>query len=367
MIHSKGVRITYLYLPVLLLALTLFSCFEEVKISPSSDPPPKGKNEKGLYIGGTAMNENGVAVASYWKNGVPINLSATYPDAVFYNSQGFGMAMSGNDVYVCGVLYTSKDNIPVYWKNGVPVILTPGTGQATGIAVVGNSVYVSGVLRADNGNNYGVVWKNGNISYLTQGATYSSANTLLVSGQTVHVGGYTYQDDKTYATYWKNGNPQLLTSGDNFAQVESLAIAGNTVYAAGREHGNDVGKYWKDGQVVNLTDGSSQVIISAVYTKGHDVYVAGRRRNGDASELVVWKNNNIIITTPAPMNAFDIQIQAVSVSQSDVLVTGSVIFRNENSSVYTHATLWTNGEPQTLAQGADGINGYYANSIVVKH
>ena len=192
MIHSKGVRNTYLYLPVLLLALTLFSCFEEVKISPSSDPPPKGKNEKGLYIGGTAMNENGVPVASYWKNGVPINLSATYPDAVFYNSQGFGMAMSGNDVYVCGVLYTSKDNIPVYWKNGVPVILTPGTGVATSIAVVGNNVYVSGVLRADDGNNYAVVWKNGNISYLTQGATYSSANTLLVSGQNVHVGGYIY-------------------------------------------------------------------------------------------------------------------------------------------------------------------------------
>ena len=107
MIHSKGVRNTYLYLPVLLLALTLFSCFEEVKISPSSDPPPNGKNEKGLYIGGTGKNQDGVAVATYWKDGVPINLSATYPDAVFYNSPGFGMAMSGYDRYVCGVLYTS--------------------------------------------------------------------------------------------------------------------------------------------------------------------------------------------------------------------------------------------------------------------
>lgn len=367
MIHSKGVRNTYLYLPVLLLALTLFSCFEEVKMSPSSDPPPKGKNEKGLYIGGTAMNENGVAVASYWKNGAPTNLSATYPDAVFYNSVGFGMAMSGNDIYVCGVLYTSKGNIPTYWKNGVPVILTPGTGQATGIDVVGNNVYVSGVLQADDGSHYGVVWKNGVISYLTQGAVYSVANALVVSGQNVHVGGYITQDGKTYATVWKNGTPTFLTAGDNFAHVQSLAISGNTVYAAGRELGTDVGMYWKNAQVVNLTDGSSQVTISAVCTKGHDVYVAGRRRNGDASELVVWKNNNVIITTPAPMNSFDIQIQAVSVYQSTVLVTGLVIYRNENSSIYTNATLWTNGEPETLAQGADGINGYFANSIVVKN
>src|SRR5688572_22601985 len=221
MIHSKGVRNTYLYLPVLLIALTLFSCFEEVKIPPSSDPPPKVKNEKGLYIGGTGMNENGVAVATYWKDGVPINLSATYSDAVVYNTSGFGMAMSGNDVYVCGVLYTSKGNIPAYWKNGQNVVLTPGTGQATGIAVVGNNVYVSGVLQFDNGDMYGVVWKNGVVSYLTEGTTYSYANTVLVSGQNVHVGGYTIQDGKTYATYWKNGNPLLLTSGDNFAHVES--------------------------------------------------------------------------------------------------------------------------------------------------
>ncbi len=365
MIHSKGVRNTYLYLPVLLIALTLFSCFEEVKMPPSSDPPPKGKNGKGLYIGGTAMNENGVPVASYWKDGVPINLSATYQDAVFYNSVGFGMAMSGNDVYVCGVLYTSKGNIPAYWKNGVPVVLTPGTGQATAIAVVGNNVYVSGVLQFDNGDMYGVVWKNGVVSYLTEGTTFSYANTLIVSGQNVHVGGFIYQDGKNYATYWKNGNPVLLTSGDNFAHVESLAIAGNTVYAAGREIGNDVGKYWKNGQVVNLTDGSSRVIISAVHTKGNDVYAAGKRQNGASWEFVAWKNNNIIFTTP--MSAFDIQIHGLSVVQNNVIATGNVVYRYENSSVYAHATVWTNGEPETLAQGADETNVYFANSIVAKH
>jgi len=366
MIYSKGVRYTYLYLPVLLLALTLFSCFEEVKMPLSSDPPPKGKNEKGLYIGGTAMNENGVAVASYWKNGVPINLSATYPDAVVYNSVGFGMAMSGNDVYVCGVLYTSKGNIPLYWKNEQPIILTPGTGQATGIAVVGNNVYVSGVLQSDNGSNYGVVWNNGVISYLTQGLTYSYANTLVVSGQNVHVGGYIYQDGKTYATYWKNGNPLFLTTGDNFAHVESLAIAGNTVYAAGRELGNDVGKYWKDGQVVNLTDASSsQVIISVVYTKGHDVYAAGKRRNGASWDFVAWKNNNIIFSTP--MDGIDIQISGLSVVQDNVIATGNVAYAHPNSSVYAHATVWKNGVPEMLAQGADDINVYFANSIVVKN
>jgi hypothetical protein len=365
MINLKGVRNAYLYASLLVLALTLISCFEETKVPPSYDPPGIGKDVKGVYISGTAMSDNGTPVASYWRNGVPVNLTATYLDAIVYNSAGFGMAISGTDIYVCGVLITSKGNIPTYWKNGTPVILTPENGEATAISVVGNNVYVSGFISFDNGDHYGVVWKNGVISYLSEGANLSMANALVVSGQNVYVGGYLVQDGKTYATYWKNGNPVLLSSGENFAHVRSLAIAGSTVYAAGRELGTYVGKYWKDGQEIDLSDGSSQVIVSAIHTKGHDVYVAGKRQNGDSWELLVWKNNQIITTTP--MNGFDIQIHNILASHNNVIVTGGVIFRNENSSVYTHATVWTNGEPMTLPKGADETNVYLANSIVIRN
>ena len=67
------------------------------------------------------------------------------------------------------------------------------------------------------------------------------------------------------------------------------------------------------------------------------------------------------------MSAFDIQIHGLSVVQDNVIATGNVVYRYENSSVYAHATVWTNGEPETLAQGADETNVYFANSIVAKH
>ena len=66
------------------------------------------------------------------------------------------------------------------------------------------------------------------------------------------------------------------------------------------------------------------------------------------------------------MNAYDIQIHGLSVSQNNVIATGNVVYSYENSYVYAHATAWINGEPETLAQGADETNVYFANSIVVK-
>ena len=95
------------------------------------------------------------------------------------------------------------------------------------------------------------------------------------------------------------------------------------------------------------------------------IAAAGKRQIGASWEFVAWKNNNIIFTTP--MSAIDIQIHGLTVSQSNVIATGNVVYRHPNSSVYAHATVWTNGEPETLAQGADDINVYFANSIVVKH
>lgn len=363
MTHSKWVRNSYLYAMVLFIALAFSSCFEDIQTPPGSDPPTGNNNAKTYYVSGTGMNESGVAVATLWKAGIPVNLSASYPDAVVYNSAGFGMAVSGKDVYVCGVIYTSKGNYPIYWKNGLPVLLTPGNGEATAIAVVGTNVYVSGVISNDNGNYYGVIWKNGVLTPLTAGEIYSSAGALVVSGGNVYVGGHLIQDGKTFAAYWKNGSPVLLTSGDNFATVQSLAIKGATVYTAGIELGNDVGKYWKNGEVVNLTDGSSKVIVSAVYTTGNDVYVAGKRFDGSTVEMIVWKNEIIISTTP--MNANGLDINAVKVLHNKILVSGNVIYRNDNSSIYADATVWANGVPSTLAQGADGTNVYFANSIEV--
>jgi len=250
----------------------------------------------------------------------------------------------------------------------VPVLLSPGNSLASAITVVGDDVYVAGAIAIGNGYSYGVIWKNGIANYLTDGSTYSSATTIMVSGANVYVGGNIVEDNKTYATYWKNGTPHVLTSGEAFAYVQTLALDGETIYAAGpdpTESGTYTSKYWKNDQVVNLTDGPSDAEVIAVYLKGGDVYVAGKRQLqiGARWELVVWKNNNVISTTP--MDVFDLEIAAIATAQDDVIVAGGVAFSHGNSTGHGDAIVWTNGEPLTLSKGSDGINGYGATSIIV--
>ena len=72
-----------------------------------------------------------------------------------------------------------------------------------------------GVLQFDNGDMYGVVWKNGVVSYLTEGTTFSYANTLIVSGQNIHVGGYIISG-------WKNVRHILEKWKSSFASFGRL-------------------------------------------------------------------------------------------------------------------------------------------------
>ncbi len=366
MIHLKRVRKAYHYSALLVLALTLVTCSEEIERQ--DDLTPEESLKKGVYISGVGRNKDGNPVATYWINDEPVNLAAYHPNGVVYNSAAFGMTLSGNDLYVCGVLYTSQGDFAVYWKNGVPVMLTPGNAQASAIAVVGDDVYITGAVAIGNGYSHGVLWKNGVASYLTEGTNYSSATSIIVSGGNVYVGGNIVEDNKTYATYWKNGTPHVLTPGEAFAYVQTLALDGEAIYAAGpdpTESGTYTSKYWKNGQVVNLTDGPSDAEVIAICVRGGDVYVAGKRQLqiGVRWELVVWKNNNVISTTP--MDVFDLEIAAIATAQDDVIVTGGIAFSHGNSSGHGDAVVWTNGEALTLPQGSDGVNGYGATSIVV--
>jgi hypothetical protein len=74
-----------------------------------------------------------------------------------------------------------------------------------------------------------------------------------------------------------------------------------------------------------------------------------------------------LIPSPAAYCTITNVGSGLTVSQNNVIATGNVVYKYPNSTVNAHATVWTNGEPETLAQGADDTNVYFANSIVVKH
>lgn len=97
------------------------------------------------YVAGNQNNATtGLAMATIWKNGNAITLTA--------GTASVGIATAvfvvGGDVYVAGYeqenYYGSGPAFAKYWKNGIAVKLSTVSSAATGIAVFGNDVYVSG-------------------------------------------------------------------------------------------------------------------------------------------------------------------------------------------------------------------------------
>ena len=200
----------------------------------------------------------GTGNAGYWKNENKIAL----PE----NSLTLSIAVSGNDVYVAGASNVNGGAIiATYWKNGNPVNLTDGSkdANATSIAVSGSDVYVAGVVVTDGALNKAQYWKNGVLVNLTDGSTGADANSIAVSGTDVYVAGtqwdgnainysdgYTVYQRNPIAKYWKNGIPVNLTDGSKWAEAKSIVVSGNDVYVAGFE--GSVAKYWKNGIPVIL-------------------------------------------------------------------------------------------------------------------
>ena len=60
--------------------------------------------------------------ATYWKNGVPTDLSANKSEQTIAT----GIAVAGTDVYVVGYFMENGSSSPAYWKDGTEVKISGG-------------------------------------------------------------------------------------------------------------------------------------------------------------------------------------------------------------------------------------------------
>ncbi|WP_343110440.1 hypothetical protein [Mucilaginibacter sp.] len=150
-------------------------------------------------------------VAGYIKDGVLVKVQDTIS-----SSEATAIAISGNDVYMCGGAITNNTFNGVYWKNGIKIQLE-ANGQAVvkAIAVSGNDVYVAG------SNNGATIWKNGQIIFHDNGM-FSVASSIVIDGNDIYAGG---NDNADNAVIWKNGKiMQLSGSGDEKSRVEHVIL-----------------------------------------------------------------------------------------------------------------------------------------------
>jgi hypothetical protein len=176
-----------------------------------------------IIHGETNGPENRWEVATYWKNGKPIELDN---NVTFIKTMANSIFIQDGDAYIPGS-HLENAVVPMYWKNRDSISLSPKSprlyGEANGIYADENNVYQSGYVYVPTHNGlatFGAVyWKNGIINYLPYIGKESFASAIVIQNNDTYVAG---SDD--YPIYWKNG--KRIQLGKNKGQVSAITVVG---------------------------------------------------------------------------------------------------------------------------------------------
>lgn len=187
--------------------------------------------------------------AAYWIDGQPTVLTA--------RGHIWDLAVSGADVHAVGyeVKPTEAGYFPTYWQNGVSTPLdsiTPAN-ELTGIAVSGPDVYICGVYHPNDVFSKARCWKNGHLVFSTDGTATAWASDIAASGDDFYMVG----DEYPVAKVWKNGIATSLSDGTHINQATRIQIIDGDIHIVGSElYGPESAsvRYWKNGNGVQLAE-----------------------------------------------------------------------------------------------------------------
>ncbi len=281
-------------------AAGLLSCCALVSCQ-KTDEKPEPNELEGVYIAGTL----GGSIAVVWENGRLKELTDGSE-----NAAARAVSVDGNNVWVAGSEFNSglRRWEAKVWKNGVPQMQEAGATEhalAVSLAASGGDVYAAGQIYQQLPGllrTMAVVWKNGELTRLTDGSTEAEASAVAVSGSDVYVAGRVRSNDATGGKYvavlWKNSVPQPLSDGTYDVMVTAVSVSNGVVYVTGVESRDEfTPMLWRDGVPTELNDSShGNAIPFGLCVDGADVYVAGscgwyEGEKGD--HAVLWKNGGI--------------------------------------------------------------------------
>jgi hypothetical protein len=241
-----------------------------------------------VYIAGEV---DGAAVL--WKNGIATTLSA--------NGTANTVVVNGNDVYVGGAITQNGLPMATYWKNGNLVAISDSVNAfVTAIAISGNDVYLAGFITPSYGNVSAMVWKNGAAKRLTDGSFWAQAFGIAVNGTDIYVSGIYYNNSNNrIASYWKNGVLNNLTDNSSYSSANAAIVNNGSVYIAGSTRpnlGNEIAVFWQDGAMTSLSKIPQNFITTDIIAGGNDIYTSGYLYTPGSPSILTgstayyWKN-----------------------------------------------------------------------------
>jgi len=316
--------------------------------------------------------------ATLWVNGEAQILSDS-------SSQANSVFAYGDDVYVAGRIWDSstESSRAALWVNGELQTLSSDPSLARSVFVYNNIVYVVG-----SQNQSATLWINGVAQTLNIPQThfYSEAVAVYVSATDIYVVGIIYQwrdpdfewtaidfsDESriqgSRAILWVNGTAQI---SDRESMAHDMHVSGNDIYVTGSifegtgANRNRRAALWVNGVPQALRGRAAHG--DSVFVSGSDVFVMGvtetrqvegARQWRETGRPTLWKNGEPEILRQRPSEGGTLFVahgrsvaRSVFVSGNDVYVSGAVEhFVGMQQQGTRRATLWVNGEPQTLYQ-----------------
>lgn len=308
----------------------LISCSKSADDQPQPSGPQAG-SVKDVYIAGYAVNSSsGKTMATYWKNGVAINLTDGTNTAELSDIE-----VIDNDVYACGYESNGTIDIPKYWKNGTAIALGTLNGKAKCMTSSGDDIFIGGKK-----GNYAVYWVSGVTEPVILGTSSDCFVTdIKVIGNDIYCGGG--KSDR--AGFWKNDD-NFISISNNSSGITAFQFVGAIKYASGGNDGS-VG-YWKNTTFKNAPS-ANDAFVSGISVNKSVIYTCGHENNGTLPIAKYWKNAEATVLSTKYSAAFDLIF-----ANNDVYTCGV----EQNASVL-NAVYWKNGTVTQLST---------VNSVAVK-
>ena len=324
----------FLFLPLVLLAMTIFSC--------------GGSGPKSVYVSGIRFASGSISmVPVYWKDGVMTDLKASG------NAIANTIFVKDADIYVAGMCLAGSGSTACYWKNGTQKILTTsGITEALVYDIFvddDNNVYLAGIC--DKGaESIACYWKNDTVVELTDGTLDSAVRSMFVdSDGNVYLGGTTGD----VGGYWVNDSShftQLTADGI----INSIYVKDGVVYTSGSNNAGsfDQATYWTNTTKTALTDGTTEdAVAPAIGLSETAIYINGLE-GPNYTEPVYWKGtaaSKKALSLGSYFIADGVPYFPLALDGEDVYVAATVA-TTDGGSDYT-PVYWKNGVMQVLKMG----------------